>query len=92
MSKEFNSRRGRIAVDYAFLVDHGDRVQELFARIGFLPIRVDHDMFGDVVNYFGCARDFRVVEPGREAPSYAVVCEAGENGELKSVMVKEVKE
>ena len=92
MSEEFRSRRGRIAVDYAFLVDHGDRVQELFARIGFLPVRVDHDMYGGVVHYFGPAHTFRPVPPGIEAPSYAVVCEAGEDGELKSVMVKEVKE
>lgn len=91
MSEDFNKRRGRIVVDYRFLIEHPERVQELFARIGFLPIRVDHDMFGDGVNYFGVARDFRVVEPGLEAPDYTVVCEAGENGELKSVTVKEVE-
>jgi len=86
------NKKGRIVVDYRFLKEHPEAVLRLFAEIGFLPIRVNHDMFCDTTEYAGYSESFRETADGELAPVYRVLCEAGENNEIVRVWVEETKE
>lgn len=85
------NKRGLIVVDYRFLDEHPEAVLRLFAEIGFLPIRINHDMIDDTVEYAGMSDSFREWYAGEELPSYCMLCHAGENGEIDRCWVEEVK-
>lgn len=85
------NKQGRLVVDYRFLMCHPEAVLRLFAEIGFLPIRINHDMINDTVEYAGMSDAFREWYAGEELPSYRMLCHAGENGEIDRCWVEEVK-
>lgn len=85
------NKRGLIVVDYRFLDERPDAVLKLFGEIGFLPIRVNHDMIADTVEYAGLSDTFRELAEGEVVPSYSMLCEAGENNEIVRVWVEETK-
>ena len=86
------NKRGRMTVDYRFLADTPEAVLRLFAEIGFLPIRINHDMVFDTVEYAGYSDVFREPAEGEVIPVYHMLCEAGEKGGIVKVWVEEVKE
>ena len=86
------NKRGRIVVGYRFLKEHPEAVQRLFAEIGFLPIRVNHDMFCDTTEYAGYSESFRETAEGVLAPVYQVLCRVGANQEIEKCWVEETKE
>lgn len=85
------NKRGFIVVDYRFLDENPDAVLKLFIEIGFLPMRIKHDMIQDTVEYAGYSDSFRELSMGEVIPNYQVLNEAGDNGELVRTWVEETK-
>lgn len=85
-------KRGLVVISYRFLDEHPDAVLKLFGEIGFLPMRINHDMIADTVEYAGYSESFRELSEGETIPSYSMLCEAGENNEIVRVWVEETKE
>ena len=86
------NKRGRIVVGYRFLMANPESVLRLFSEIGFLPIRVEHDMFCDVVEYAGYSEAFRELSENERIPAYRIMFRAGENREIEKCWVEEVEE
>lgn len=84
-------KRGLVVISYRFLDEHPDAVLKLFGEIGFLPMRINHDMIADTVEYAGYSESFRELAEGEVVPSYSMLCEAGENNEIVRVWVEETK-
>lgn len=84
-------KKGLIAISYRFLDENPDAVLKLFGEIGFLPMRINHDMIADMVEYAGYSESFRELSEGETIPSYQVLNEAGKNGELVRTWVEETK-
>ena len=86
------NNRGRVVVGYRFLMEHPEAVQRLFAEIGLLPIRVNHDMFCDTVEYAGYSESFRETVDGELAPVYRVLCRVDASQKIEKCWVEEIKE
>ena len=89
---KLSRRYGIVKIGSKFLAEHSDEVLESFRKTGFLPLRVEHDLFRDVVTYAGLCLEFRCLEEGEAAPRYLMLSKVGENGEVTETWMEEDKE
>lgn len=84
------NKSGLIVISYRFLGENPGAVLKLFGEIGFLPMRINHDMIADTVEYAGYSESFRELSEGEIVPSYRVLNES-KDGKLVRTWVEETK-
>jgi len=89
-SYTFSMRRGTVNVWGPTTVERVKELQQAFAKLKFLPVRAEHMLMSDRIEYQGYSPYMEVVERGQVPPMYAIEIEKHKNGNVKSA--KFVKE
>lgn len=81
-------RYGKVKVSRSFIMQQPEELQAIFALAKFLPIRIDYDVYPDVVEFYGMSPMFEGESLGHLVRTYQFkVHQTGQNGELTSVEV-----
>lgn len=83
-------RLGRCEISMEMVRGHMDAVAEAFGLIRFVPIRAEHMLETDTVEYVGFSDRFRKLSNGERTPFYDMNIKQSPAGNVELVEVVEV--